>query len=64
MNIDRYNKIMWEDTEKLTAEDTKKGWHYCCEFDDLLVGPEMEGEWQCCTCFTEEEKNELNSREV
>jgi hypothetical protein len=34
----------------LTQDEIKEGWHYCAEFDCLLVGPGM-GELACCSCL-------------
>jgi len=37
---------------KLTKEEMEEGWHWCCEFDYLLVGPGMQ-EMEYCLCFDE-----------
>lgn len=50
MTRERYEKLMKDDSEKLTTEEIKEGWHFCHEFDGLLVGPEM-GELNSCRCF-------------
>jgi hypothetical protein len=34
---------------ELTAEEFRQGWHWCGDFDGLLVGPGM-GELASCTC--------------
>ena len=39
------------DGPHLTPEEKAAGWHFCCEFDGLLVGPGM-CEQQFCLCFT------------
>jgi hypothetical protein len=36
----------------LTKEELEEGWHYCNDWDGLLVGPE-DDEMQCCTCFSD-----------
>ena len=41
--------------QKLTKEEIEAGWHYCHEWDGLLVGPGME-EMECCTCHVDWEK--------
>jgi hypothetical protein len=33
------------DQAVLTLEETSQGWHFCPEWDGLLVGPESDGEW-------------------
>jgi hypothetical protein len=37
-------------TLKLTDEEMSRGWHWCWEFDGLLVGPGMSMELSFCTC--------------
>lgn len=34
----------------LTDEQIDSGWHFCPEFDFMLVGPDMP-EWDLCNCF-------------
>jgi len=49
MTSARYDEAM--ETGKLTAGEVSQGWHWCPEFDDLLLGPgthEMEG--GVCIC--------------
>lgn len=48
-----------EETE-LTESEIKQGWHFCCEFDGLLVGPDMT-EQQFCTCPGVSGSDENNS---
>ena len=52
MNIDRerYNSLMMDDSLELAESERAAGWHFCNEFDGLLVGPGM-GELSCCTCL-------------
>lgn len=44
----RWLRLMNSDTP-LTKEEIAEGWHFCYEFDGLLIGPES-GEMECCTC--------------
>jgi hypothetical protein len=37
MDEDRFNRIMWLETEDLTQEDVANGWHFCWEMDGLLL---------------------------
>ena len=42
MSLARYWSLMASDEERLTAEEIAAGWHFCMEWDGLLVGPGME----------------------
>lgn len=53
MNIDRYEALSRNDELKLTPEEIAEGWHFCDEFDGLLVGPQM-GELAACLCWPKE----------
>jgi len=58
ISLNRWRALINDERPRLTPEETEKGWHYCYEFDGLLVGPAdlKNVEWNCCTCFSEEEK--------
>jgi hypothetical protein len=49
MTDDRYQDLM-ETDGTLSAEEMAEGWHWCHEFDGMLVGP---GQWglEECTCL-------------
>jgi len=47
MTRERYDLLMKDDTVPLSDAELKDGWHFCYEFDGLLVGPGM-GEASCC----------------
>lgn len=49
MKKDRWTNLMKDDSLELTEEEIKKGWHFCYDWDGLLVGPGM-GEYKTCTC--------------
>ena len=50
MTKQRYNELNGpEEGSKLTPDEITLGWHWCAEFDGLLVGPEM-GELAHCSC--------------
>lgn len=55
MTPDRYNALMnWDNTGpelSLTDDEIEQGWHWCGDWDFLLVGPGMEGEQAACNCF-------------
>ena len=50
MTDDRYRHLQNADDSELTTEEITEGWHWCGEFDGLLVGPGM-GELRCCRCL-------------
>lgn len=41
---------MNSDSEPLTQPEIEVGWHWCREFDGLLIGPGM-SELHCCYCL-------------
>ena len=49
MNNPRYNELMADPDGCITEEEMLEGWHWCPEFDYLLVGKEMR-EWEFCLC--------------
>jgi hypothetical protein len=51
MTPERYDQLMnqWPSV-KLTLGELKLGWHFCPEWDGLLIGPNME-EMKACSCF-------------
>lgn len=52
MTPERYNEL--ETAGKgLTAEEIKERWHFCREWDQMLIGPGMP-EMEACLCFTKQ----------
>jgi hypothetical protein len=49
MNEKRYNELMNSETFDLTPDEMAEGYHFCNEFDGLLIDPSM-GEWEFCCC--------------
>lgn len=51
MDDARWEDMMLGESEdcKLTQDEIDAGWHYCSNWDGLLVGPGM-AELNCCTC--------------
>ncbi len=45
----RWKELMESNDLPLTKEEIAEGWHWCNEFDGLLIGPE-DGAMECCTC--------------
>lgn len=41
MTDERYNALMSNEDLELTPSEIAKGWHFCCEWDALLIGPGM-----------------------
>ena len=56
MDVERWNKLSGDIDGSLTQEEMDAGWHWCFDFDEMLVGPEMPLEWDVCTCFSVIEK--------
>lgn len=48
MTPERYQQLM-DDEDPLSDEEIAEGWHFCYDWDGLLVGPGME-ETGCCSC--------------
>lgn len=51
MAQERYKELM--DEEKLlplTKEEVEDGWHFCSDWDGLLVGPGMDEYHEFCFC--------------
>jgi hypothetical protein len=49
MTKKRYNLLMKNDDEPLTQKEQREGWHFCWDWDGLLISPDM-GEFKFCTC--------------
>lgn len=57
MTPERYNELMSDDTAKLSHEEMAAGWHFCPDWDDLLVGPGMPEAESCvggCNALSDE----------
>ena len=49
---ERFAALMRSDTLELTPEELSSGWHFCPEWDGLLVAPHTEeGEFCLCGIF-------------
>jgi hypothetical protein len=57
MESERWNAVMnWSgqaDEMRLTPAEMDAGWHFCYDWDELLVGPGMM-ELSCCHCEFDE----------
>jgi hypothetical protein len=49
MDDNRWMLLMHTEDVELTAEEKRDGWHFCPDWDGLLVGPEMD-EYESCRC--------------
>ena len=46
----RYEELQWgTGPAQLTDDEIAQGWHWCLEWDDLLIHPLM-SEYACCSC--------------
>lgn len=61
MTDERWSQLFESNSEPITEEENKMGWHFCMEFDGLLVGPTM-GEWTSCQCITDEGRAEAETK--
>lgn len=48
MNSERYDALMKDESLSLTDVELAQGWHFCREWDGLLIGPGME---EMAGCF-------------
>jgi hypothetical protein len=64
MKYTRWLHLMEDSRAKLIREEKDEGYHFCWDFDGLLVGPEM-AEWMICNCATRLrwERNKLKKGE-
>ena len=49
MTNERFEAFLADDSLELTSAEIVEGWHFCQEFDGLLVSPSCE-EFEHCTC--------------
>lgn len=58
MTEERWIELNENQSSQLTEEEIAEGWHFCLEWDGLLVGPGMQ-EMECCNCFEPAEKEKI-----
>lgn len=51
MPAERYQMLMNDEEAKLTPAEISNGWHFCLDWDGLLIGPGMT-EIESCTCVS------------
>jgi hypothetical protein len=49
MTTERWRRLMSCEGLKLQPDEIAEGYHFCPDWDDLLVGPDMQ-ESDTCTC--------------
>ena len=49
MDENRYHLLNKDAEDRLTEEELSLGWHFCVDWDCMLVGPSM-GEYEQCQC--------------
>lgn len=57
----RWCHLMEDNDSKLTEDELSLGWHFCPEWDGLLIGPGM-GEEESCLCFPDKLRTETEIR--
>lgn len=50
MTDKRWHELMNNDDLDLSNSEIKEGWHFCWDWDGLLIGPGM-GETKNCSCL-------------
>jgi len=58
MTNERWKFVNGSEDEQLTAEEKDQGYHFCWDFDGLLVGPDC-GEWSCCNCHPKSKREAI-----
>lgn len=48
MTNQRFSELMNDDSKALTPEEIAEGWHFCSEFDGLLVNSNEPEDGQFC----------------
>lgn len=48
MTDERYYALERSSALPLTPEEIREGWHFCIEWDGMLVGPGMDAFENCC----------------
>jgi hypothetical protein len=61
MTKERWKQLFESMSEKPTPEENAMGWHFCDDYDGLLVGPPM-SEWHTCNCITDEGRKEAEEK--
>ena len=51
MTNKRWVALFTSNTLDITQEEIDTGWHFCPDWDGLLIGPGMPGEQELCLCF-------------
>ena len=51
ISLNRWKALMNDERPQLTPEEIAEGWHFCNNWDGLLVGPNTE-EWKYCSCVS------------
>lgn len=57
MTNERYRQLIKDPNLNISKEEFEEGWHFCYEWDGLLIGPGMK-EMECCLCYNTKIKGE------
>ena len=49
MDIERYKYLVTSKDAKITLDELQQGWHFCYDWDEMLIHPN-DPEFECCTC--------------
>lgn len=50
MGDEKWRELELGDGTGLSQEEIEEGWHFCPEWDYMLIGPGMTLEMSCCNC--------------
>lgn len=54
LTVERFHELENDWSLRLTKEEVAEGWHWCDDWDGLLIHPTMK-EADACLCFKEKE---------
>ena len=58
---ERYRELQFGQDSKLTKEEVEQGWHFCYDWDFLLVGPGTPEEAACVCELNRRKYNEQST---
>ncbi len=62
MTRERWEELMRNSSITLEDEEFDEGWHFCADWDELLIRKDMP-EMECCTCEIKHEGLTISLKE-
>jgi len=50
MTKERYKELRFDENVTLTNKEIREGWHFCLEWDGMLINKYTSPEGKCCKC--------------